>query len=684
MELVILFKWWLILEVLALINFPLSYFLFGKFPLKGWEFRRALSLLFPVALIWWLARMFNFPFNKSVILGTIGIIILSNGFLYFRFKKEYEKFFKENIISLLTKELIFALALFAFAFIKAKNSAIFAQEKYMDFAFLNSITYSNHLPPPDPWLAGYTINYYYMGYLIYAFLCKLGNIPTAIGYNLSLATTMALGVEIAWAIGRVVSNTFWGGALSAFTVCVMGNLAGITNLLKGINWNYWWDASRVIPNTINEFPMFSLLVGDLHPHFTSYPFFILALAVVYEILFTSEYRLCRMVLQALICGSLIFMNLWSFPIIVLMLACVAYRKRSFLPLIIFIFGLVFYFPFFLEVHSPQKLLVLPVPANLRTPFWAGFKVWGVLAVATLFYLWEDSGLANEGKKLLFPLITLAILVAGSTHNFWLPFWLLTFVFVIKKVVLDKKEEKFFFNLLILFSLLFLLLCELFYIQDNYGHPLERMNTVFKFHYQIWMLAGIWIASLFFLEKSRLIKGILGFLLLPGLVYPVVGTINWARNYSGTPTLDGLKVYMEPYHPADYKGILWLINHRNILPKEAVIWEDTGDPYSYYARVSTNTGISTVLGWANHEWVWRGNGKITEERKKDINTFFTSDNINQILELAKKYNAYLVFYGELEHKDFPGFRKENLEKIAHKLYQGEGCSIYQINKTTPVD
>ena len=38
----------------------------------------------------------------------------------------------------------------------------------MDFAFFNGLKRTTGMPPPDPWMSGETINYYYFGYLMFA------------------------------------------------------------------------------------------------------------------------------------------------------------------------------------------------------------------------------------------------------------------------------------------------------------------------------------------------------------------------------------------------------------------------------------------------------------------------------------------------------------------------------------
>ena len=47
----------------------------------------------------------------------------------------------------------------------------------MEFAFLNAIVRSDRFPPYDPWMSGYSISYYYFGYMMMATLAKLAAHP---------------------------------------------------------------------------------------------------------------------------------------------------------------------------------------------------------------------------------------------------------------------------------------------------------------------------------------------------------------------------------------------------------------------------------------------------------------------------------------------------------------------------
>ena len=79
------------------------------------------------------------------------------------------------------------LALVFLALIRARMPDPWGTERPMDFALFNAIQRSTNFPPHDPWLAGYSINYYYLGYLLMAALALVSGLAPAVAYNLSLA-----------------------------------------------------------------------------------------------------------------------------------------------------------------------------------------------------------------------------------------------------------------------------------------------------------------------------------------------------------------------------------------------------------------------------------------------------------------------------------------------------------------
>ena len=94
---------------------------------------------------------------------------------------------------------------------------------------------------------------------------------------------------------------------------------------------WWFHASRVIntfdgvhfiDNTIQEFPFFSFLLGDMHPHVMSIPFIALFVGIALNIYrlpsdfwrnYRSVYPYAIVLTAALVLGGLGFNNLWDMP-----------------------------------------------------------------------------------------------------------------------------------------------------------------------------------------------------------------------------------------------------------------------------------------------------------------------------------------------------------------------------------
>jgi len=154
------------------------------------------------------------------------------------------------------------------------------------------------------------------------------------------------------------------------------------------------------------------------------------------------------------------------------------------------------------------------------------------------------------------------------------------------------------------------------------------------------------------------------------------------------TLDGQR-YLKYYRPDtnaprlspnEFEAIKWLNEN---LKGQPVIVEAAKDPYSYFSRISTNTGLPAILGWYNHQQVWRKDkeGKIFQilnERNSDIKKIYTSTSIEEAHKILDKYDATYVYLGQLEKETYPG---TGLDKFAssgwNTAFTMGGTSIYEV-------
>jgi YYY domain-containing protein len=247
---------------------------------------------------------------------------------------------------------VFGLSFAFLLVVRAFDPGVFpiAGEKFLDFGLLKSLRRAPTLPPEDLWFAGEAVKYYYGGHLVTTLFAWLTATPTRFAYNLALAGFYATLVTAAFELAATVGEDHGlsrrvSGAFAAFFVGFASNLvtAGrfalvllpeglrrpaaqmvaartdytVSGILEGAAAFSYWDASRVIPGTINEFPLFAWLNGDLHAHMTGTPFLLLAAAVGYAYYRTpeTEVRRRRLLLSALpvVAGWQAIHNTWSFP-----------------------------------------------------------------------------------------------------------------------------------------------------------------------------------------------------------------------------------------------------------------------------------------------------------------------------------------------------------------------------------
>ena len=248
---------------------------------------------------------------------------------------------------------VFLLSFGLVVAIRAFDPATFpiGGEKFLDFGLLKSLDRATVLPPEDVWFANRPVKYYYGGHLTATLLSWLTATPPRFAYNLALAGFYAALVtaafELAAAIGvdRGVPRRIAGG-FAAFFVGVASNLvtAGrfallalpealertaatyvaartdytVGTILAGAESFSYWSASRVIPGTINEFPLFAWLNGDLHAHMMGTPTLLLAAAVGYAYYRTPasavrRRRVLLLVVVPVLAGWQAVVDTWSFP-----------------------------------------------------------------------------------------------------------------------------------------------------------------------------------------------------------------------------------------------------------------------------------------------------------------------------------------------------------------------------------
>ncbi|MGE5276834.1 MAG: hypothetical protein ACM3SU_07555, partial [Acidobacteriota bacterium] len=76
------------------------------------------------------------------------------------------------------------------------------------------------------------------------------------------------------------------------------------------------------------------------------------------------------------------------------------------------------------------------------------------------------------------------------------------------------------------------------------------------------------------------------------------------------------------------------------------------PYQEFARISSHTGLPTVMGWANHEGLWRSNDPEVNVRAQLVRGFYSTADEETALEIVKKFGVQYVVLGDLERSAHP--------------------------------
>src|SRR4051794_7411715 len=353
--------WLLAFQGLALVTLPLTVRVFGGLPDRGYGLGRVVGLV----AVGWLAYLTAMLGFTAYVGPTVAILALLLGAgLWTAWGRACIAAVRERFRLMAVEELTFLVVFGAATFVRAYNADIIGQEKLMDYAFVNALLRTSSLPAEDMWLAGNAMPYYYLGYLLVGLPAKIAATPGPMAYSLAMVLIFASGFGAALSIvygivasalpgdlpivsGRRLSPAALGaGLLGGTLTMVVGNLVGALEMVSARGWGspdfwaaiavkglgpapspglwpadggWWWRSSRVIaniqPDGITEFPYFSFLLGDLHPHYVAIPFVLLIVGLAASRWLDSESvpDLASLLFGGLALATLIPASTWDVP-----------------------------------------------------------------------------------------------------------------------------------------------------------------------------------------------------------------------------------------------------------------------------------------------------------------------------------------------------------------------------------
>ncbi|MBI2611944.1 hypothetical protein HYW54_04355 [Candidatus Gottesmanbacteria bacterium] len=724
--------WWSTFFIIGLSVFPVTRIIFHKFIDQGYIFSKVLGIFLLSYSIWLLGVVKIVPFYQESIIILLLIIGAINILIAKKWKLKDPPENKTILVSFIViEELLFLATLTFWSYIRAHEPSIRGLEKFMDFGFIESILRGTYFPPLDMWLTkspdyegGYFINYYYFGHLVAAVLTKLSTIPSLITYNLMIATTFAFTFCLSFSLGvNIVFNfiktnikyAIIGGFLAAFLVSLGGNLHTIYSLTTGYpnenpapfwqldkGWHpetYWYpNATRFIPYTIHEFPIYSFVVADLHGHVSDIPFVLLTLALLFNLILKSGSDLKETK------GLTPLRNFFhefhsrtsvSLPYLFLLgsLVAVMYMTNALDGLIYLVLtaAILLYLNWH-KTHTVIATLTKTFSASLfllfffliaSLPFSYFFRPFGTgigVLCAPDFLIGKNLGpvLFEEGKCQKSDFWMLTILWGFFYYNI-IGYLLLIVIPGLKRKISFLHAADIFVITTTIISTLLLIFPEFFYVKDIYPAH-YRANTMFKLGYQAFMMLGLNSAYIFIritkikfgISKTIYLSGFAVVFFLVG-IYPFFAINSYYGGLTTYRGLDGLQ-WMKQEYLQDYEAVVWL--KQNVFG-QSVILEANGESYTDYARISANTGLPTVIGWPVHEWLWRGSYDEAGKRIPEVQMMYESPDLNQTKELLNKYNVEYVFIGTLERQKYPNLVENKWETLGEQVFESGNTVIYKV-------
>jgi len=700
-DLASLVAFWAVGLVLAALHLPLAHGLLASFVDRGWPFARVLGLAIGGYLTWLASSLELAPFTGA----SCWLLALAvPAWIAWRARglSPWRRAWGEGRRWIVAEEAAFLLVLLAWSWLRGTHPELEGLEKYMDFGFAAAAARASHMPPNDPWFAGETINYYYFGQYLLAYLHRLSGIPLAVAYNLMLAglaaTVATAGFSIAATLARRLSPArplVWmtGGLLGAALLSHGGNLHAFvhavalpaaervgllddefrsaTQLQAG---HYWYpDATRLVgynppvdDKLIHEFPFYSFVVADLHSHVSDLPFCLFSLALVTALLAPAGRAGARPPPSARAIaaagggavGLMAMTNAWDTPIYAVLLAAAftVHRVSASQP------G-----RRRLAALAGDGLVLATVAGLVAFPFATGFeRHYGELALAT-----RHTPLGQWLTLWGAPVTLLALAAATAPRVGG----------AVGPAALRLARGPGAAPVLIGAAALgLLLLPELGFVKDIYPETFQRGNTYFKLTYQAfsWLavLSGV-LGAVLILEPgrgalrhgARLVAASL--VLLPFVYTPLAVRGHYALlDYQG---LDGL-AFLDHHRPGEGAAARWLTRHA---ADDAVILEANGDSYTDYGRLSMATGIPTILGWYAHEWLWRGGALEPNVRAIEIQSVYEAPASAEARAALERHRVRYVAIGALEREKFPKLDEAGVVALGRIAFQSEGLLLVAV-------
>ncbi|MFA7248429.1 MAG: DUF2298 domain-containing protein [Dehalococcoidia bacterium] len=718
---------------------------------RGVLYARPLGLAIVALTAWLLAWAGWMPYGTPLVIAAVLALAAWNVRIARRHPEAWRAVLARRTTILVGEALwvvVFALVVLA----RAQVPEATGTEKPMDLMVLTAVHRATTFPPPDPWLAGFSLSYYHLGHLGADVLARLSGTSTGVAFNLATATAGAgaaaalagLVVDVI-ALGRVDrpraipagreevrgqakdrpvgrGALATGASIGLVTLLLVTPLVGIVNLAgaNGIGdagwwamlgvpgvppepgaahgvptafW-WWWSSTRILPGTITEFPAFTLLLGDPHAHLLALPIDLVAAALAVAT-FEGGAPLTwrrwvqhpdRLLITAAVFAALFMTNSWDVLVYGGLWGAAgtaAFRRAgwSWMPALVGAvrwamlpagLAMLLAFGFLRSIDAPSLGIAPVIGERSDLPRWLLVWLPPLLPVAAALALLRPAARRGTAARALAVVLVAvacwgAIVIAEGVPGEFLARgsgWIVLggLALAIAGLVAaaadadGRSDRALAAALAVLAAALGVLFAtELFRIADAFP---GRLNTIFKLWFNAWALIAVAAGALFGLawDRGRAAHaaahlGVGGALLVALATAAFVPAMAVSRAREGQARGLDAEAYFAQTDPGLAAAVEWSREHLD--PRHAVVVQAIGESYETVNVLSVETGVPTLLSWANHERQWRRN--VPEgERRAAVDAIYEQGAVPASAEIARRFGATYVYVGRAERARYgPG-------------------------------
>ncbi|RMH00734.1 MAG: hypothetical protein D6706_03145 [Chloroflexi bacterium] len=515
--------------------------------------------------------------------------------------------------------------------------------------------------------------------------------------------------------------------------------------------DWFWTASRAINANpgevapITEFPFFTFLYGDLHAHMIAMPLMMLALGWAVSLALAGGTSRAHTLwwekgllwfIGGLSIGVLRATNTWDYPtyVVIGLLAVLFYAWQQngrfswrtwgqfgWQTAVLVSLSILTFWPFIKHYGvGYTRFRLWPGSYTYLSNYLIIYGLFLFLIITHLlreFRNWTQTWTPDSlrqwetfSSSLFFSLIVyILLLLVLVLRGYWIAPLVLTLVLVSGLLSLRPNLPPARRIILVLISsaLALTLLVEIFVLDGDIG----RMNTVFKFYNQVWLMLSVvgGVTAVWAWPAIRSRRGLLrtawqstlALMLFAAALYPILATkAKWEIRMSkeAPHTLDGM-AFMQyvSYNDTnnstiplryDYEAIRWMQENIEGSPVIAEGHSHNNGGFSPYRsitnRVAMYTGLPAIVGWDWHQRQQRAvlPGTLVSNRIIEVNRLYNTTSIPEALAILEKYEVGYVYVGQLEWVYYApeGLRKFDQmvnEGYLEEVYRNEGTSIYKV-------